>query len=98
MVRRNRPEPLQPLRQPTWLVVRNKHRAPLESREIAAGVDLRAILEAARSERIAAGWTCDEIGPACGFFFAERADERLQVSIERYDPDGPGHRSHSAPR
>jgi hypothetical protein len=38
MVRRNRPtDRLLPLRQPTWLVVRNKRGAPLEPREIAPG-------------------------------------------------------------
>jgi hypothetical protein len=95
MGRRNRPDPLEPLQVPTWLVVRNRHRAPLEWRRLAARADLRAILEASKAERIAAGWTCDDIGPRCGFYFCELAGERLQVGIERYDPDGPGHQAHS---
>jgi hypothetical protein len=78
-------------------VVRNGHRQALEWREIAPGVDLRAILEAARSELTAASWICDDIGRACGFFFAVRGAERIQVAIERYDPGGPGHQAHSAP-
>jgi hypothetical protein len=97
MVRRNRPDPLQPLQVPTWLVVRNKHGQALESREIAAGGDLRAVLQLALAERTAAGWVCDDIGPVCSFFFASLAGERIMVGIERYDPDGPGHQSHSAP-
>jgi hypothetical protein len=95
MARRNRPDPLPPLQVPTWLVTRNKHRQPLEWRRLAAGADLRAILEVSRAERIAAGWACDDIGPHCGFFFCERDGERVQVGIERYDPGGPGHQSHS---
>jgi hypothetical protein len=83
MGRRNRPDPLEPLQVPTWLVARNKHRQPLESREIAAGADLRAVLQAALAERTAAGWTCTDIGRACGFFFADRVGERVQVSVER---------------
>jgi hypothetical protein len=95
MVRRNRPDPLQPHQVPTWLVTRNKHRQPVEWREIAAGADPRAILQAARSEHSAIGWVCDDIGPRCGFYFCERAGEYLQVGIERYDPDGPDHPAHS---
>jgi hypothetical protein len=55
MSRRTLHDPLQPLPQATWLVVRNKHRQPLESCEIAPGADLRAVLMTARSERMAAG-------------------------------------------
>jgi hypothetical protein len=95
MRRRSFPDPLQPLTVPTWLVTRNAHRQALDSRELAAGADLRAILVQARDERLAAGWACTDIGPAVGFFFAERAGERLQVSIERYDPSGPGAPGHS---
>jgi len=95
MVRRNRPDPLQPLPQPTWLVVRNSHRQALEAREIVPGVDLRALLEATRSQRAAAGWTCDDIGRVCSFFFAVRNGVRIEVGVERYDPKGPGHPSHS---
>jgi hypothetical protein len=74
MPRRTLYDPLQAISRTTWLVVRNKHRQPLESKEIAPGVDLRPILQAALAERTAADWTCTDIGPACGFLFAERAD------------------------
>jgi hypothetical protein len=97
MSRRTRYDPLQPLPCPTWLVTRDKHRCPLESREITAGADLRAVLHSARADRIAAGWVCDDIGRSCGFFFAEREGERLQISIERYDSAGPGPPSHCDP-
>ena len=97
MVRRRRPaDPLLPLQQPTWLVVRNKHRQPLEWREVEPGVDLRALLEAARAERMVAGWTCDAIGYVCSFFFPMRDGERIQVTVERCGPAGPGHPSIAA--
>jgi hypothetical protein len=86
-----------PLQVPTWLVVRNKHRQPLEWRRLAAGADLRAILGCETDQRITAGCARNDIGPRCTFFFCERAGERVQVGIERYDPDGPGHQAHSAP-
>lgn len=98
MPRRTRYDPLQRLQRPTWLVLRNSHRQPLEWLEIAPGSDLRAILQGARAERIAAGWTCTEIGPRESVFMAERDGERVEVGIERYDPAGPGHPGHSEPQ
>lgn len=95
MARRNRPDPLQPLQVPAWLVTRNQNRAPLESSQLAPGANLRAILQAARAARISSGWGCDDIGPSTGFFFAERAGERIQVCVERFDPAGPGPPGHS---
>ena len=96
MVRRRLPvDPLLPLPQPTWLVVRNSYRQPLEWRELAAEIDLRAMLNYERDLRTGNGWTCDVIGRVCSFFFAQRNGERIQVSVERYDPAGPGHPGHS---
>jgi hypothetical protein len=76
--------------QPTWLVVRNVHRQALESRQLGAGVVL-----VERGQRTAAGWPCEDIGYVCSLFFATRDGTRIQVGMERYDPDGPGHPSHS---
>jgi hypothetical protein len=96
MVRRRRPtDPLLPLPQPTWLVVRNVHRQALESRQLRPSADLRAILGSERDQRAAAGWACEDIGRVCSFFFAVCDGQRVQVGIERYDPDGPGHPAHS---
>jgi hypothetical protein len=97
MVRRNRQDPLLPLPQPTWLVVRNGCRQPLEWQRIAAGVDLRATLEKSRSQYSAGGWECEDIGRVCSFFFAVREGVRIQVTVERYDPAGPGAPGHSDP-
>ena len=95
MPRRTLYDPLQAVLWPTYLVIRNKHRQPLESRQVLPGVDLRAFLKAVRTERTTAGWTCTDIGLATGFFFAELEGERLQFSIETHDPAGPGPPSHS---
>jgi hypothetical protein len=51
--------------------------------------------EAIRVQRTAEGWTCDDIGWVCSFFFAARDGRRIQVTVERYDPAGPGHPGHS---
>lgn len=46
----------------------------------------------ARAECTAAGWTRTDPGRATGFMFAERTGERLQVSVEGFDPTPePGH-------
>ena len=64
---------------------------------LAAGADLRAVLQSALREHAAADWVCTDIGRAVGFFFAERNGERVQVTVERYDPNGPGAPSHCDP-
>jgi hypothetical protein len=89
MRRRQLYDPLQRIAQPCWLVVRNQHRESVEAREIPAGTDLRATLNGARDARIAAGWSCTQIGRSEGFIFCERAGERFQIAIERFHPDDP---------
>jgi len=81
--RRSAPDPLAPIDAPTWLVVRNMCRQLLERAELAPRADQRAILVAAREERIADGWQADEIGPRCSHFFATRGCERVMVGVER---------------
>lgn len=79
----------------TWLVVRNKHSHALKWREIAPGGDPESALQISKTGYKEARWLCTEIGPTAGFFFAERLGERVQVSVERYDPAGPGPLGHS---
>lgn len=95
--RRTLDDSLQSTLWPTYLVTRNKHRHPLDSRQVPPSVDLRAFLNTVREDRITAGWTCTDIGRATGFFFAELEGERLQVSIEAYDPAGPAPLGHGDP-
>ena len=84
--RRHRPDPLAPSAGPTWLVVRDHMNAPIEVTALAPGADQRAALEAARTERIAAGWQAELIGRSVGFFFASRDGKRVMVSIEHRKP------------
>lgn len=89
MRRRGRHDPLQPNASATWLVVRNELSQVVESHEIEPRADLRAILIAARAQRLAEGWVADEIGDLA-FFFCRRANRRLFVSIEMRRPPRPG--------
>jgi hypothetical protein len=87
--KRSLPDPLAPVGAPTWIVVRDAVNTVIESTELAPETDLRVALTAAREARIAAGWTADDIGPACGFFFASRDGARVRVGIERAQPRDP---------
>ena len=49
MRRRINYDPLQPINQRAWLVVQNKFNQLLESRELAAGADLRSVLSSTAS-------------------------------------------------
>jgi hypothetical protein len=73
--RRGGHDPFTTLSVQSWLTVRDRARQPLECQEVAAGADLRAVLDAARASRLAVGWRCGE---------------RVQVAIERFHPDDPG--------
>lgn len=87
--RRSIPDPLAPIRHPTWLVVRD-HRTVVEVTPLEPHADLRAILNAAREARMADGWACDEIGRSCSFFYcAKDGRRRLMVTIECVDPAVP---------
>jgi hypothetical protein len=85
--------PLASIDAPAWLVVRDGINAVLESTELGPGTDLRGVLTAARDAQIAAGWLADDIGPACGFFFAGRNGARVRIGVERAPPRDPWTRS-----
>jgi hypothetical protein len=87
--KRSLPDPLAPVGAPIWLVVRDAVNTVIESTELAPETDLRVALTAAREARIAAGWTADDIGPACGFFFASRDGARVRVAVESTAPRSP---------
>lgn len=88
--KRQSPDPLAPIHEPTWLVVRDAHGNVLEASELALNSDLRAVLTTARGRRIDEGWVAQEIGAHCAFFFASRNGERVLVGIERRAPLGRG--------
>jgi hypothetical protein len=84
--RRSQPDPLAPQPERTWLVVRDRTRAVLESQELAPGVDPRPVLAAVREARSASGWACEDMGSVSAGSFCSREGERLYVGIERADP------------
>ena len=84
--RRGRPDALEISREPRWRVVRDRLSRPIEYRELPAGADLRAAMAAKHAELAAAGWRVDSIPKNCGFFFADREDDRVCVAIECFEP------------
>jgi hypothetical protein len=87
--KRSAPDPLARVDARTWLVVRDAVNAVIESAELAPETDVRAALTAARKARIGAGWLADDLGPACGFFFASREGIRVRVAVEHVPPRNP---------
>jgi hypothetical protein len=67
--RRSAPDPLFVQVSTAWLVVKNALSQIIEYRELGPRANLREILNAARTARIADGWLADEIGRRCSFFF-----------------------------
>jgi hypothetical protein len=90
MRKRNRPEPLKPRGEATWLVVRDRLSQVVTSTPLEPYADLRAVLTAAREARIAQGWECEDIGSCVAFFFCRRGGVREMVSIEMRPPPAIG--------
>lgn len=84
--RRGRTDTLHVSRELRWLVVRDHMSRPLEYRALAAGSDLRAAMAAKQAELAAAEWRVDSIPKNCGFFFADRDNDRVCVAIECFEP------------
>jgi hypothetical protein len=87
--RRTNYDPLAPITALTWLAARDKYGKVLESRELAPGADLRAIITAERNRLLTEGWAADEIGRCSAFFYCTRDGERVEVGILRRDPSQP---------
>jgi hypothetical protein len=68
-----------------WWVVRDRLSRPIEYRALSAGADLRAAVAAKQAELAAAGWRVDSIPKKCGFFFADRDNDRVCVDIECFE-------------
>jgi hypothetical protein len=84
--RRGRTDALETSREPRWLVVRDRLSRPIEHWELGAGADLRAAMAAKHAELAAAGWRVDSIPKKCGFFFADRDNDRVCVAVECFEP------------
>ena len=88
MRRRSSYDPLQPVDQPMWLVVRDNLQRALAATELRPRADLRAALAATRETLAAAGWEPDPGSLKWGFFFCRKAQARLGVTLESHDPGG----------
>lgn len=84
--RRARPDPLVPVNEPRWLVVRDQMSLPVACDQLEPLTDLRAALEQERERRLRKDWTVEDIGLAGAFFFCSRDAERCCVTIESYAP------------
>jgi hypothetical protein len=84
--RRGRTDALDVSREMRWRVVRDRMSRALEYRALAAGSDLRTAMAAKHVELAAAGWRVDSIPKNCGFFFADRDNDRVCVAIECFEP------------
>jgi hypothetical protein len=88
--RRGRTDPLSPVQELRWLVIRDAHSRALEYRELWPGTDLRAAIEAERARRTAEGWQVEEVPSFCAFCFASRDRVRVCIRIECFEPGTAG--------
>jgi hypothetical protein len=79
-------DPLATCGQSRWLVVRDRQSRPLEYKQLGPRADLRAAMLAKRAELVALGWLAAQLKANRGFFFCERENERICVSVESYEP------------
>jgi hypothetical protein len=86
-MRRSNFDPLEIGNAPTWLVVRNLHRAVLEVRPLPTGADLKRAFVAAMLDWIDAGWEIKEFSSRTGVFFCDHGVDRRMVEIT---PSNPG--------
>src|SRR5262245_53502707 len=84
--RRGRTDPLNSVKEPRWLVIRDRLNRALEYRELWPGADLRGALEAERGRRSADGWRVEDIPHYCSFCFADGGKERVCIAVECYEP------------
>jgi hypothetical protein len=82
-------DPLEPTQEPRWYVVRSMQGTLLESRQLAAGADLKRAFVAAMLEWIDAGWRLGEFDSRCGTFFCTQGTDRRMVAIQPTDPANP---------
>jgi hypothetical protein len=87
-MRRSTFDPLDIGDAPTWLVVRNLHRAVLEVRSLPAGADLKRVFIMAILEWMDAGWHLAEFSSRTGAFFCTKGVERRMIEITPTNPGG----------
>jgi len=88
--RRGRIDPLRQVDEPRWLVIRDRFSRVIESRTLPPNADLRAAMERERERLRRSGWVVEDIPRYCAFFFCDRQNERVCVSVECYEPGPAG--------
>ena len=73
---RSVPDPLATVREPRWLVIRDRTSSPLRYLQLPGGTDLKATLAAERQRLIDEGWTADQL-TRYQFVFCQRGEERV---------------------
>jgi hypothetical protein len=86
MRRRGQTDALAPVKAPRWLVVRDRLSRVVGYHALLPHADLRAAMQAERERRQASGWAVGDIPRNSGFFFCERENDRVCVSIECFEP------------
>jgi hypothetical protein len=93
MRRRSAPDSLATVNEPRWLVVRDRFSVVKEWRALRPKADLRALMNAEWTRRIKDGWHAEAIPRNCSFFFCNRENERICVTIECFEPGARGPRN-----
>jgi hypothetical protein len=78
------------VQEPRWLVVRDRFSRVIESQALGPQTDLRAAMQATGDRRRSEGWAVEEVPRNCAFFFCDRQNDRVCVSIECYEPGPAG--------
>lgn len=93
--RRNQHDPLQPVNELRWLVLRNQLSQIDWSQQLLPKADLKEALKAGRQRLIDEGCKMEEI-TWLAFVFGWRGAERICLHIEALAPDAPriGHGTH----
>jgi hypothetical protein len=79
-------DPLVPVNEPRWLVVRRMDQTPVESSCLPPLADLKAAFVHALAAYADAGWTLERFSSDVACAFCRRTDERRIISVECFDP------------
>jgi hypothetical protein len=82
-------DPMLPVNEPRWLVVRRMDQGLVESTWLAPGADLKAAFVHALAAYADAGWTLERFSSDVACAFCHRTDERRIISVECFDPKKP---------
>jgi hypothetical protein len=82
-------DPLMPVNEPRWVVVRRMDQAVVESTWLPPRTDLKAAFVHALAAYADAGWTLERFSSDVACAFCHRTDERRIISVECFDPKKP---------